>query len=105
MTVAVPVERLRRATRIDVTLALLIAGAINIALLVGARPRGPGMERRDLLEANGGIFKPQGEALNAGDHSGCAAAFNNWMADVEVRTRRAGEREQFRGTSFEARIG
>ena len=38
---------------------------INIALLVGARPRGPGMERRDLLEANGGIFKPQGEALNA----------------------------------------
>ena len=39
---------------------------VNIALLVGARPRGPGMERRDLLEANGGIFKPQGEALNAG---------------------------------------
>ena len=39
---------------------------INVALLVGARPRGPGMERRDLLEANGGIFKPQGEALNAG---------------------------------------
>jgi malate dehydrogenase len=37
----------------------------NIALLVGARPRGPGMERSDLLEANGGIFKPQGEALNA----------------------------------------
>ena len=41
------------------------AGA-NIALLVGARPRGPGMERADLLEANGGIFKPQGEAINAG---------------------------------------
>ena len=39
---------------------------VNIALLVGARPRGPGMERRELLEANGGIFKPQGEALNAG---------------------------------------
>ena len=38
----------------------------NIALLVGARPRGPGMERSDLLEANGGIFKPQGEAINAG---------------------------------------
>src|SRR5579862_4044747 len=36
---------------------------VNIALLVGARPRGPGMERSDLLEANGGIFKPQGEAL------------------------------------------
>jgi malate dehydrogenase len=39
---------------------------VNLALLVGARPRGPGMERSDLLEANGGIFKPQGEAINAG---------------------------------------
>jgi malate dehydrogenase len=38
---------------------------VNIALLVGARPRGPGMERSDLLEANGGIFKPQGQALNS----------------------------------------
>jgi malate dehydrogenase len=38
----------------------------NVALLVGARPRGPGMERSDLLEANGGIFKPQGEAINSG---------------------------------------
>ncbi|MDQ2848172.1 MAG: malate dehydrogenase [Actinomycetota bacterium] len=38
----------------------------NVALLVGARPRAAGMERGDLLEANGGIFKPQGEALNAG---------------------------------------
>jgi malate dehydrogenase len=37
----------------------------NIALLVGARPRSKGMERADLLEANGGIFKPQGEAINA----------------------------------------
>src|ERR687883_1371544 len=37
----------------------------NIALLVGARPRQKGMERADLLEANGGIFKPQGEALNS----------------------------------------
>jgi malate dehydrogenase len=36
----------------------------NAALLVGARPRGPGMERSDLLEANGGIFKPQGQAIN-----------------------------------------
>jgi malate dehydrogenase len=36
----------------------------NVALLVGARPRGKGMERADLLEANGGIFKPQGEAIN-----------------------------------------
>src|SRR5919201_2737154 len=38
----------------------------NIALLVGARPRTKGMERGDLVEANGGIFKPQGEALNSG---------------------------------------
>ncbi|MGH2863009.1 MAG: malate dehydrogenase [Solirubrobacteraceae bacterium] len=37
----------------------------NVALLVGARPRSAGMERGDLLEANGGIFKPQGQALNA----------------------------------------
>jgi malate dehydrogenase len=36
----------------------------NIALLVGARPRGPGMERKDLLEANGKIFAPQGRALD-----------------------------------------
>src|SRR3954454_17302113 len=36
----------------------------NVALLVGARPRTKGMERADLLEANGGIFKPQGEAIN-----------------------------------------
>ena len=39
---------------------------VNVALLVGARPRGPGMERGDLLEANGGIFGPQGRAINAG---------------------------------------
>jgi malate dehydrogenase len=40
---------------------------VNVALLVGARPRSKGMERSDLLEANGGIFKPQGKAL--GDHA------------------------------------
>ncbi|MEW2575906.1 malate dehydrogenase [Streptomyces syringium] len=39
----------------------------NVALLVGARPRTKGMERGDLLEANGGIFKPQGKAIN--DHA------------------------------------
>jgi malate dehydrogenase len=37
---------------------------IDVALLVGARPRGPGMERKDLLEANGKIFGPQGKALD-----------------------------------------
>ena len=40
---------------------------VNLALLVGARPRSKGMERGDLLEANGAIFKPQGRALN--DHA------------------------------------
>jgi malate dehydrogenase len=39
----------------------------NVALLVGARPRTKGMERADLLEANGGIFRPQGQAIN--DHA------------------------------------
>src|SRR5213596_1053413 len=38
---------------------------IDVALLVGARPRGPGMERKDLLEANGAIFTVQGKALDA----------------------------------------
>src|SRR4051812_34883940 len=39
----------------------------NVALLVGAKPRSKGMERSDLLEANGGIFGPQGQAIN--DHA------------------------------------
>ena len=38
---------------------------IDVAVLVGARPRGPGMERKDLLEANGAIFTVQGRALDA----------------------------------------
>jgi malate dehydrogenase len=38
---------------------------VDVALLVGARPRGPGMERKDLLEANGAIFTVQGRALDA----------------------------------------
>ncbi|WP_326545736.1 malate dehydrogenase [Mycolicibacterium sp. ND9-15] len=41
-----------------------IFNGVNLALLVGARPRGPGMERSDLLEANGAIFTAQGKALN-----------------------------------------
>ena len=48
---------------------------VNIAMLIGARPRSKGMERADLLEANGGIFKPQGQALN-----------NHAAADVRVLT-------------------
>jgi malate dehydrogenase len=39
---------------------------VNFAMLVGARPRSKGMERSDLLEANGGIFRPQGQAINDG---------------------------------------
>ena len=42
-----------------------IFDGVNLALLVGARPRGPGMERSDLLEANGAIFTAQGKALNS----------------------------------------
>ncbi len=42
-----------------------IFDGVSLALLVGARPRGAGMERSDLLEANGAIFTAQGKALNA----------------------------------------
>ena len=54
-------------TGIEVTADAAAAfDGVNVALLVGARPRTAGMERGDLLEANGGIFSPQGEAINAG---------------------------------------
>ncbi|MBO0803499.1 MAG: malate dehydrogenase [Nocardiopsaceae bacterium] len=53
---------------IDITDDLKTAfDGVNVALLVGARPRTAGMERGDLLEANGGIFGPQGQAIN--DHA------------------------------------
>src|SRR3954451_947163 len=39
---------------------------VNVGFLIGARPRSKGMERADLLEAHGAIFKPEGEAINAG---------------------------------------
>lgn len=42
-------------------------------------------------------------ALNKGDYDGAGDAFDNWMADPTVRTRRAGERDQFRGVAFEPR--
>ena len=42
-------------------------GKADYCLLIGARPRGPGMERKDLLSANGQIFGPQGKAIN--DHA------------------------------------
>src|SRR6478736_1250985 len=44
---------------------LIAFDGCNIAMLVGARPRGPGMERADLLAANAGIFGPQGAAIGA----------------------------------------
>ncbi len=44
--------------------AARVFDGVNLALLIGARPRGPGMERSDLLEANGAIFTAQGKALN-----------------------------------------
>jgi malate dehydrogenase len=47
--------------------AAKVFDGVNLACLVGARPRTKGMERGDLLEANGAIFKPQGRALN--DHA------------------------------------
>src|SRR6202008_4334950 len=54
-------------SRVDITDdAKRAFDGLNVALLAGARPRTKGMERGDLLEANGGIFKPQGEAINAG---------------------------------------
>jgi malate dehydrogenase len=53
---------------IDITDDLKTAfDGTNVALLVGARPRTAGMERGDLLQANGGIFGPQGKAIN--DHA------------------------------------
>ena len=55
-------------TGIDITDDLKTAfDGTNVGLLVGARPRGPGMERGDLLSANGSIFGPQGKAIN--DHA------------------------------------
>ena len=47
--------------------ATTVFDGVNLALLVGAKPRGKGMERSDLLKDNGGIFAPQGKALN--DHA------------------------------------
>ena len=50
-------------------------GDADVALLVGAMPRKDGMERADLLSANGGIFKPQGQAI-AGNASSTAARYS-----------------------------
>ena len=60
----------------------------NIALLVGARPRSKGMERADLLEANGGIFGPQGGALNA--HAAIIRATRAAIVRSPIATRPAG---------------
>ena len=49
---------------------------IDAAFLVGARPRGPGMERKDLLSANGAIFGPQGKAIAAHARRTCACSWS-----------------------------
>ena len=69
----------------------------DYALLVGSRPRGPGMERKDLLEANAAIFSAQGKALN--DHAsrdvkvlvvGNPANTNSLVMAVKLRGSRSG---------------
>jgi hypothetical protein len=58
------VNTLPKLTGIVITSSLEVAfNGIDFALLVGARPRGPGMERKDLLRANAEIFREQGTAL------------------------------------------
>ena len=63
----------------------------DVALLVGARPRGPGMERKDLLEANAKIFTVQGRALDAVASRNikvvAVAKYSQWPARVFVRNR------------------
>lgn len=58
----------------------------DFAMLIGARPRGPGMERSDLLEANGGIFKTQGEALNRSANKGCRVVVVGNPANTNAHT-------------------
>jgi malate dehydrogenase len=57
----------------------------NVGLLIGARPRTKGMERADLLEANGAIFKPQGQAIN--ERRGGRRAGSSWSATRPTPTR------------------
>ena len=68
----------------------LVSFAFNCG--VNALPRG-----------NNGAPSSILRALNATDYVGAERAFNNWMADASVKTRRAGEREQFAGRHFVAR--
>ena len=51
----------------------------NYAILVGARPRGPGMERKDLLSANAKIFKDQGKAINDYADKNCKVNFQSYV--------------------------
>lgn len=64
------------------------------ALMVGAKPRGPGMERADLLTGNGEIFQLQGRALNESAHENCK---------VWVSPGRGMDREIFRGHALNSR--
>ena len=56
----------------------------DYCLLVGARPRGPGMERKDLLEANAAIFSAQGKAINENANSGSCefSPFNSFISSI-----------------------
>lgn len=92
------VERFENAVNACVTVPLkqhefdaLVSFAFNVG--TAALPHGgPGGGPSSILAA-----------VNRGDMAGAANAFNNWMADPECRTRRAGEREQFAGRHFQAR--
>ncbi len=61
---------LLRQVSIGTDSAAVFDGA-DWALLIGAKPRGPGMERRDLLDINGQVFQAQGVALNEAAHKDC----------------------------------
>ena len=56
----------------------------DYCLLVGARPRGPGMERKDLLEANAQIFSVQGAAINKVASRDVKGSLSDWPADYRL---------------------
>jgi len=65
----------------------------EVALLVGARPRGPGMERKDLLLANAQIFSAQGKALNESAHRDCKVLVVGNPANTNALIARANARD------------
>jgi malate dehydrogenase len=69
------------------------------ALLVGARPRGPGMERKDLLEANAAIFSVQGKAIDAAASRDIRVLVVGNPANTNALIANATHRVSIRGTS------